>query len=86
MVPFRCNRPAYHAKITGQSVADLKELVAGARKYGQESPNHLIDNFSQIDNAMTPFVDKMYYGQGTPASVLPQEQAAINAILAQNAG
>ena len=75
-----------YSKITGQSVADLQTLVSGARKYGQESPNHLIDNFSQIDNAMTPFVDKMYYGQGAPAQVLPQEQAAINAILAQNAG
>jgi hypothetical protein len=35
---------------------------------------------------MTPFVDKMYYGQGTPAQVLPREQQAIDAIITQNAG
>jgi len=77
---------AQYSKITGMSVADLKTLVVGARKYGQESPNHLIDSFSQIDNGMTPFIDKIYYGQGTAASVLPQMQSAINAILAQNSG
>jgi len=75
-----------YSKITSMSAADLTTLVVGARKYGQESPNHLIDNFSQIDNAMVPFIDKMYYGQGTAATVLPQMQSAINAILAQNAG
>jgi multiple sugar transport system substrate-binding protein len=77
---------AQYSKITGMSIANLKTLVVGARKYGQESPNHLIDNFSQIVNAMTPFTDKINYGQGTAASVLPQMQSAINAILTQNAG
>jgi multiple sugar transport system substrate-binding protein len=75
-----------YSQITGQSVADLKTLVSGGRKYGFESPNHLIDSFSQIHNAMVPFMDKIFYGQGSAASILGQEQTAIDAILQQNNG
>ena len=75
-----------YSQITGMSVADLTTLVAGARKYGQESPNHLIDNFSQITNTMQQYIDKIFYGQGTASAVMPTEESAINAILAQSSG
>ena len=35
---------------------------------------------------LQPYLDKIFYGQGTAASVLPTAQTAINAILAQNNG
>lgn len=75
-----------YSTITGQSVEDLQTLVAGGRKYGFESPNHLIDSFSQIHNAMVPYMDKIFYGQGTAKSILAEEQTAIDAILQQNNG
>lgn len=75
-----------YSKITGQSVADLTTLVAGVRKYGTESPNHLIVNFSQIQNSLQTYLDKINYGQGSAASVLKDAQGAIDAILAQSAG
>jgi multiple sugar transport system substrate-binding protein len=73
-----------YSKITGMSVADLQTLVAGARANGKESMNHLIDNSSQFINTWQTYIDKIYYGQGTAASVLPQAQTALNAIVAQN--
>ncbi len=75
-----------YSSITGQSAEDLQTLVAGGRKYGTESPNHLIDSFSQIDNAMAPYRDKIFYGQGSASSILSQAQSAIDAILQQNNG
>jgi multiple sugar transport system substrate-binding protein len=75
-----------YSQITGMSVADLKTLVAGARKYGIESPNHLIVNFSQISNTLQKYLDAIYYGQGTVTKELTAAQAAVNAIVAQNAG
>jgi len=77
---------AQYSKVTGMSVASLQQLVAGARKYGVESPNHLIRNFSQISNTMQKYLDKIYYGQGTAATVMPQAESAIDAILAQTSG
>jgi multiple sugar transport system substrate-binding protein len=73
-----------YSQITGMSKEALQTLVIGGRKYGFESPNHLIDSFSQIHNAMVPFMDKIFYAQGTAASILAQEQTAIDAILQQN--
>jgi multiple sugar transport system substrate-binding protein len=73
-----------YSKITGMSKEDLQTLVNGGRKYGFESPNHLIDSFSQIHNAMVPYMDKIFYAQGTAKSILTQEQTAIDAILQQN--
>lgn len=75
-----------YSKITGMSVADLQTLVAGARKYGIESPNHLIVNFSQIVNTMQKYIDAIYFGKGTAASELSTAQTQINAILAQTNG
>ena len=74
------------SKITGMSVPDLVKLVAGARKYGVESPNHLIANFSQIVNTMQTYIDKIYYGQGAVGPTLASAQSAIDAILAQSSG
>ncbi len=75
-----------YSKITGQSAEDLRTLVGGGRKYGTESPNHLVDSFSQIHNAMVPYMDKIFYAQGSASSILSQEQKAIDAILQQNNG
>nr|MDQ2829322.1 extracellular solute-binding protein [Chloroflexota bacterium] len=75
-----------YSKITGQSAEDLQTLVSGGRTYGTESPNHLIDSFSQIHNAMVPYMDKIFYAQGSASSILAQEQKAIDAILQQNNG
>lgn len=75
-----------YSTITGMSKENLQTLVLGGRKYGFESPNHLIDSFSQIHNAMQPFMDKIFYVQGSAASILAQEQTAIDAILQQNNG
>ena len=53
---------SYTSSLTGMAVSDLKTLVAGARKYGQESPNHLIVNFSEIVNKMTQDTDPIFFG------------------------
>ena len=73
--------------ITGMSQKDLTTLVSGARKYGVESPNHLIVNFSQITNTgLQPYLDQIYYGKASVASSLQQAQSKVNSILAQSAG
>src|SRR5260370_11019452 len=59
---------ALNSKITGMSVSDLTTLVVGARKYGFESPNHLIVNFSQIENTQKAnYVAPIFYGHETAA-------------------
>ena len=76
-----------YAALTGQSVADLTTLVAGARKYGQESPNHLIVNFSAIHNYMKPnCIEPIFFGHKTAATALAACEAPVNAILQQNTG
>ncbi len=92
-VGFTPSNPQYlgqwysqYSKITGQSAEQLQTLVSGGRKYGTESPNHLINSFSQVHNAMVPYEDKIFYGQGSAASILSQEQSAVTAILQQNNG
>jgi multiple sugar transport system substrate-binding protein len=76
-----------YAKITGMSANDLTTLVAGARKYGKESPNHLIVNFSAIHNYMKPnCIEPAFFGHRTAAAALSACVAPINAILQQNTG
>ena len=75
-----------YAAITGMSKENLQTLVIGGRKYGFESPNHLIASFSQVHNAMVPYMDKIFYVQGSASSILSQAQTAVTAILQQNNG
>lgn len=68
---------------TGMSQEGLKTLVAGARKYGQESPNHLIVNFSEIVNKMSNDIDVIMFGTKTAAQQMPVVQSDIDNVLAQ---
>ncbi len=72
-----------NAKRTGQSVADLTTLVAGARANGQESPNHLIVNFSEIHNRMVQDTDPIFFGQKTAKDQMPTVQDDITTVLQQ---
>jgi hypothetical protein len=85
---FTPANPAYaaswynkYSKATGQSVADLTKLQLGSHKYGEESENHTIGDYSEIDNTLQKYYDAIFSLQDSAASLLPQAQTALNAVL-----
>ena len=85
---FTPANPAYSAawynkysKATGQSVADLTKLQVLSHKYGTESPNHTIGDYSEIDNTMQKYYDAIFSDQGSAASLLPQCKQAVDGVL-----
>ena len=73
---------AQYSKITGMSVEGLKTLVLGGRKYGFESPNHLIVNFATINQTLQQDFDVILNGNKPVHAGLLQAQADLNKILA----
>ena len=69
--------------------AHLHDLVAvprgrgGARANGQESPNHLIVNFSEIHNRMVQDTDPIFFGQKTAKDQMPTVQDDVTSVLQQ---
>ncbi len=71
-----------YSKITGLSVEQLKTLVQGGRKYGFESPNHLIVNFATINQTLQQDFDPILNGDKPVKAGLLQAQTDLNKILA----
>jgi len=72
-----------NAQRTGMTAEQLQTLLAGSRKYGQESPNHLVVHFSQIHNTMQQDIDPIWFGQKTAKDQMPTVEQDIQAILAR---
>jgi multiple sugar transport system substrate-binding protein len=70
------------SQVTGMPVENLKTLVAGARKYGFESPNHLIVNFATIEHTMTQGIQGILLGNKPVHAGLLQVQSDVDKILA----
>jgi len=66
---------------TGQTAEQLKTLVAGARANGQESPNHLIVNFSELHNKMQNDLDPIFFGQKTAKQQMPVAEQDANSVV-----
>jgi len=71
-----------YAAVTGMSVENLKTLVTGSRKYGFESPNHLIVNFATIEHTMTQDLQAVLLGSKSVDAGLAQAQSDCLKILA----
>ncbi|MCX7747273.1 MAG: sugar ABC transporter substrate-binding protein [Clostridia bacterium] len=72
----------YYNSFKGIDPKDLENVVIGGTKYGVESYNHLITNYSQIwtiiDNETTPLLKS---GKKTAAQVVPEMQKKLSELL-----
>ncbi|MBP1999373.1 multiple sugar transport system substrate-binding protein [Paenibacillus shirakamiensis] len=71
----------YYANFSGIDPAQIKQVYEGAYKYGFESYNHLIDNYSQINELFINELAGVENGEKKPEEVLPVIQDKLKKLL-----
>ncbi|MGK9252507.1 ABC transporter substrate-binding protein [Paenibacillus humicus] len=71
----------YYAHFDGIDAAQIKQVYEGAYKYGFESYNHLIDNYSQINELFINELASVENGDKKPEEVLPGLQQKLQKLL-----
>lgn len=71
----------YYKHFDGINPEDVKKVYEGAVKYGFESYNHLITNYSQINDMFINEMQPIETGHKTVAEVMPTIQKKVTEIL-----
>ncbi|MNM99315.1 Bacterial extracellular solute-binding protein [compost metagenome] len=71
----------YYKHFEGIDPEDVKKVYEGATKYGFESYNHLITNYSQINDMFINEMQPIETGHKTVEEVMPTIQAKVTEIL-----
>ncbi|MCC3377437.1 sugar ABC transporter substrate-binding protein [Cohnella sp. REN36] len=71
----------YYGSFEGIEPAQIKQVYDGAYKYGFESYNHLIDNYSQINELFINELGPVENGDKKPEEVLPTIQEKLTKLL-----
>ena len=72
---------AYYQHFEGVDPQDIKNVYEGAIKYGFESYNHLITNYSQINDMFINEMQPIESGHKTVEEVMPTIQKKLQEII-----
>jgi multiple sugar transport system substrate-binding protein len=64
---------------------DIIRVAEGGLKYGQESPNHRIFGYDQIDKTIKADLSKLWLGEVSAADLMPSMQEHLNAAIKSTA-
>jgi len=75
--------PEFFKLYPSMTPAEAEECFLGGVKHGQESPNHLLVRFDQLNNVVSAAIDPVNLGEKTASDTLPQANADLEKALQQ---